>query len=94
MGIRWSSLFSKFYKKNFDGASLGNPGVFGIGCIIKDHKGSAISTGIARIQDGSNNLAEANALLFHVKLALGEQIQNLEIEGGSTSKDLLPQVGR
>ncbi|GLJ53684.1 hypothetical protein SUGI_1145290 [Cryptomeria japonica] len=55
----------------------------GIGCIIRDHSGSLITAGWERIQDWSNNIVEAQALLFGMRLVVLNHIQTLVTEGDS-----------
>lgn len=79
--IRWRDPLSHYCKLNFIGASKGNPGISGIGCVIRNHEGKFIKAGKERIQDGTNNIFEAQALLFGDKIEKREKIQHLVIEG-------------
>ncbi|GLJ12448.1 hypothetical protein SUGI_0190990 [Cryptomeria japonica] len=79
--IRWRVPQPNFSKLNFDGVSKGNSGRSGIDCIIKDHSGSLNVACWTIILDGSNNIVEAQALLFGVRLAVTNHILDLIIEG-------------
>ncbi|GLJ36835.1 hypothetical protein SUGI_0743190 [Cryptomeria japonica] len=52
-------------------------------CVIQDPKGHAVVAGYGRIRNGTNNLANVRALLFSVKLAIKNKVNNLIIEGDS-----------
>ncbi|GLJ40092.1 hypothetical protein SUGI_0821030 [Cryptomeria japonica] len=80
--IRWKVPTRYFFKLNFDGASKGNSGIFGIGYVIIDHKGLVIRGVLARIPDDTNHVSEAQALLHSIRLAHSLKIKKLLIEGG------------
>ncbi|KAH9319410.1 hypothetical protein KI387_021179, partial [Taxus chinensis] len=66
---RWRTPPEGQWKLNFDGASRGNPGPSGAGCIIRDDRGLLIHAGSFPLQVGTSNSAEAQALLEGVKMA-------------------------
>ncbi|GLJ25788.1 hypothetical protein SUGI_0493780 [Cryptomeria japonica] len=81
--IRWNPRKYNLLQLNFDGATRGNSRILGIGCVIRDSDGQVLVTCYGRIPDGSNNIVEARALLFGVKLDLHIKGNNLVIEGDS-----------
>ncbi|GLJ44796.1 hypothetical protein SUGI_0942220 [Cryptomeria japonica] len=52
-------------------------------CVIQDLEDHAMVAGYGRIPNGTNNLAEARALLFGVILTIKNKVKNLIIEGDS-----------
>ncbi|XP_059067373.1 uncharacterized protein LOC131858221 [Cryptomeria japonica] len=64
-------------------ASRGNPGTSGVGVVVRNDKGSIIFKGARRLQDGTNNEAEAWAALLATELALNMKVQQLHLEGDS-----------
>ncbi|GLJ30260.1 hypothetical protein SUGI_0598570 [Cryptomeria japonica] len=81
--IKWKPLDLGHYKLNFDGASNGNLGISGIGFIIRNHLGVVLQCGMARIANGSNNVADAQALLFRIRLDITSIVKKIRIEGDS-----------
>ena len=73
----------RWYKLNFDGASHGNPGQSGIGCIINNEKGKWIIKRAKNINPTSNNLAEIEALQEGIKLCHKIGLTKVIIEGDS-----------
>lgn len=71
------------FKLNFDGASKGNPGRSGIGTIIFYHSSKIIKVVGKYIGEGSNNVAEFQALSFGLDLAISLNIKDIVIEGDS-----------
>jgi ribonuclease HI len=70
-------------KLNFDGASRGNPGPAGIGCIIHDDSGKWLAKRANYIGPSTNNLTELEALQADLQLGLSLKLPNLIIEGDS-----------
>lgn len=81
--MRSNSLSSTYYisnswnsvklplKLNFVGASKGNPGKSCIGAVVRDHNCILVLKALyMRVPDGSNNVAEARALLEGLKLSV------------------------
>ena len=66
-----------------DGASRGNPGESGIGVILKDEKGNALTSIFGYIGTATNNTAEYTALLACLKLASKMDCSHLVIHSDS-----------
>jgi len=66
----------------FDGACRGNPGPMAIGAVLLENgkKVKELSENIGR---GTNNIAEWNALIGGLKLALDHGCRELEVRGDS-----------
>jgi ribonuclease HI len=66
----------------FDGACRGNPGPMAIGAVLLENgkKVKELSENIGR---GTNNIAEWNALIGGLKLALAHGCRELEVKGDS-----------
>src|SRR5659263_3067 len=66
----------------FDGACRGNPGPMAIGAVLLDNgiKVKELSENIGR---GTNNIAEWNAFIGGLKLALAHGCRELEVRGDS-----------
>lgn len=47
--IPWSPFPIGVFKLNFDGSSLGNPGLAGFGCVLRDHLGQIRQVICARL---------------------------------------------
>lgn len=71
------------FKLQFDGASKGNPGRFGIGVVIFHHSSKIIKAMGKYISEGTNNVAEFQALSFGLDLAISLNIKDIVIEGDS-----------
>jgi ribonuclease HI len=80
---KWSPPPPGWYKLNFDGASRGNPGLSGIGCIINNEDGQWLLKRAKLINPTSNNLAELEAVLEGIKLCLKLGLTKVIIEGDS-----------
>ncbi|XP_059076372.1 uncharacterized protein LOC131875746 [Cryptomeria japonica] len=63
VGVKWDVLESGWSKVNFDGASAGNPGQSGIGCILRDSDGICIKEISEKIGVATNNEAKFRAAL-------------------------------
>lgn len=70
-------------KLNFEGASRGNPGKDGIGCIVKLENGDWIIKRAKHMGIIMNNIVELEALREGLKLTLNNNITKLIIEGDS-----------
>lgn len=81
--VCWTPPKEGWVKINFDGASIGNPGVLGCGCVTRDHKGNILAYGAKHLNDGTNIVAEfcapKEALVLGVKLG----IHRVHLEGDS-----------
>jgi ribonuclease HI len=66
----------------FDGACRGNPGPMAIGAVLLENgiKVKEVSENIGR---GTNNIAEWNALIEGLKLAISHGCRELEVKGDS-----------
>ena len=82
--VHWIPPKKGFLKLNFDGCSRGNPGASGIGVCIRDHEGRVTNLLAKKNPSGTNNCAEAMALLFGVEMALKKNYTQIQIEGDST----------
>lgn len=58
---------------NTDGAARGNPGHAGIGAVVFDARGDILKEANKYIGEATNNVAEYNALLLGLKLAVDYQ---------------------
>ena len=81
--IKWIPPEKGILKINFDGCSRGNPGESGIGVCIRDYEGKIIELLAKNIPPGTNNTAEALALLYGLRLALDMNLKDIHIEGDS-----------
>jgi ribonuclease HI/exonuclease III len=81
--VRWTPPLSGFVKINFDGASRGNPGKSGIGVCIRDECGRVLAIKSQALPPGTNNMAEAHALLAGLILARRNGFHSVHIEGDS-----------
>lgn len=66
-----------------DGASRGNPGNAGSGGLFRDHRGMLIIGYATFIGVATSVYAEANAILFGLKLAQELQLFNIWLESDS-----------
>lgn len=79
----WSPPPQGWYKLNFDGASRGNPGLSGIGCIIHNETGRWLMKLEKHIPPTSNNLAELEAVSEGIKVCLKLGLSKVIIKGDS-----------
>ncbi|XP_059068927.1 uncharacterized protein LOC131859330 [Cryptomeria japonica] len=70
-------------KINFDGASRGNLGISGVGCVACDVEGKILMKGAQRLQDGTNNEAHAQEALLAIELGCNLKVSKLHLEGDS-----------
>lgn len=80
---KWEPAPNGWAKINFDGASRGNPGKSGIGCIIKKDTGKWIVKRASYIKNMMNNLVELRALQEGFRLSIKLGIKRIIIEGDS-----------
>ena len=80
---RWTPPPTGWAKLNFDGASRGNPGSEGIGCIINNESGKWIVKRAKSIEPTTNNLVELEALQEGLQICLNIGISKIIIEGDS-----------
>ena len=66
-----------------DGASRGNPGDSGIGIVLKNDKGSIVTSVYGYIGKATNNIAEYSALLVCLRLAQKKGCSNLVVHSDS-----------
>lgn len=60
-----------------DGASKGNPGHSGVGCVLKDRDGKNLDTFSEYIGETTNNVAEYKAVINGLQMALNRGIKRL-----------------
>lgn len=80
----WTPPEIGWLKLNFDGAPKGNPGDFGVGCVVKDHRGVVKGKIVVPTPLDTNNIAEFKTLLLGLTKCSKRGIKNLVIEGDST----------
>ena len=80
---RWIPPPIGWTKLNFDGASRGNLGTIGIGCIINNDSGNWIAKRAKSIRSTTNNLAELKALQEGIQICLNLSISKLITKGDS-----------
>ncbi|XP_010258712.1 PREDICTED: uncharacterized protein LOC104598376 [Nelumbo nucifera] len=78
--LDWKPPQSNRLKLNFDGSSLGNPRLSGIG-VFKDEAEKVVTLFSGPIGVGDSARAEISALLQGLKLEKQWGLKNLEIEG-------------
>ncbi|KAH9302027.1 hypothetical protein KI387_013610, partial [Taxus chinensis] len=81
--VKWHPPESNWFKLNFDGASKGNPGTAAGGGAIRDHKGNLIVAYAGKMGIQTNHFAEALSVLWGLRVARAQNIQNLIVEGDS-----------
>lgn len=80
---RWQPPGDGWVKVKFDGASHGNPGKAGIGCVVHNWEGKELATLASSVGFNTNNWAELMALVEGLYLCRKLGVKNLEIEGDS-----------
>ena len=78
---KWGPPTITQYKLNFDGATKGGLGV--ARGVLRDMNGDVLLVYASKVGNGSNNVAEAMALLWGLQLSRERQIMELTIEGDS-----------
>ncbi|GLJ10967.1 hypothetical protein SUGI_0139020 [Cryptomeria japonica] len=81
--VKWEPLEVGWLKINFDGASTGNPGRSGIGCIVRDTQGICIKEIVEDIGLATNNEVKFRAALRSLQLGVESGIQKIHLESDS-----------
>lgn len=81
--VKWSKPEKGWAKINFDGASIGNPGISRAGYVACDDEGKILCKGARRLQDGIDSEAEVQTTLLAVALASNMKVLKLHLEGNS-----------
>jgi ribonuclease HI len=71
-------------KLNFDGAAKGNPGMTGMGRVIRDSGGNIITLYAGSLGNATNNAVEFRSLELSLKILRLERMTNTIVEGDST----------
>ena len=71
------------YKVCIDGASSGNPGLAGVGVVIKDNQGKTLYSFSFFIGEATNNIAEYFSLLLALNECLLLNLKNIDIYSDS-----------
>ncbi len=66
-----------------DGASRGNPGLSGIGVLLKDEEGNILASHFAFIGNTTNNVAEYTAFVHCLKMARETKCTHLIVHSDS-----------
>jgi ribonuclease HI len=69
---------------NFDGAAKGNPGMMGMGRVIRDSGGNIIQMYARIMGKSTNNTVEFGALELGLKILSRKRMKNTIVEGDST----------
>ena len=77
----WNTPPTSFIKLNFDDASKGNPGSTGRGGFFRNNKGEILYIYSSNLGYTINNVAELNALVEGLKIAIGNNYQKVILEG-------------
>jgi hypothetical protein len=80
----WTPTPTGFLKLNFDGAAKGNPGMTGMGGVIRDSGGNIIRLYAGSMGNSTNNAAEFGALEFDLEILSRERMTNTIVEGDTT----------
>ncbi|XP_057841504.2 uncharacterized protein LOC131051141 [Cryptomeria japonica] len=83
LGVKWEAREPGWFKVNFDGASAGNPGQCGIGCILRNFDGICIKEIFEKIGVATNNEAEFRSALRGLQLGMELGVQRIHLEGDS-----------
>ncbi|XP_070008531.1 uncharacterized protein [Nicotiana sylvestris] len=81
--LKWEPPTRGFYKLNTDGAARGNPGIRGLGGVIRNHNGDWILGYMDNISHTTNTRAEVQALIRGLKLVEQNNLAPLEINTDS-----------
>ncbi|XP_057855640.1 uncharacterized protein LOC131065203 [Cryptomeria japonica] len=81
---RWHPPGEGWLKLNFDGASRGNPGQVGIGCVVHNWEGKEVASLASPAGIITNNWAELLALVEGLLLCRKLEVKCLDIKGDST----------
>lgn len=80
---QWCAPEKDWIKINFDGASSGNPGPSGIGCVIRDEYGTVLVDCAEFIGTTTNNVVEFCAALRGLELGREVGARKIHLEGDS-----------
>ncbi|XP_059074948.1 uncharacterized protein LOC131874981 [Cryptomeria japonica] len=83
VGVIWEAPEVGWSKVNFDGASTGNPGQTGIGCILRDSDGLCIKEISEKIGVATNNEVEFRVTLRGLQLGKELGVQKIHLEADS-----------
>ncbi|XP_059067482.1 uncharacterized protein LOC131858301 [Cryptomeria japonica] len=83
LGVKWEVPEPGWFKVNFDGASAGNPGQSGIGCILRNSNGICIKEISKKIGVATNNEAKFRVALRGLQLGMELGVQRVHLEGDS-----------
>ncbi|XP_057823237.2 uncharacterized protein LOC131035539 [Cryptomeria japonica] len=83
LGVKWEAPELGWCKVNFDGASAGNPGQSGIGCILRNSDGICIKEISKKFGVATNNEAKFRAALRGLQLGKELGVQRIHLEGDS-----------
>ncbi|XP_059066464.1 uncharacterized protein LOC131857764 [Cryptomeria japonica] len=79
----WIPQKEGWYKLNFDGASQGNPGASGVGCIIHSSNGVIEAKQDKVLVEDTNNVAEIQAAIEGLAICRELGLKKVKIEGDS-----------
>jgi hypothetical protein len=80
----WKSSPVGSLKLNFDRVSKGNPGMTGMGGVIRDSDGNIIWLYVGSLGNSTNNATEFGALEIGLEILRHERMTNAIVEGDST----------
>lgn len=83
LGVKWETSEPGWFKVNFDGASVRNPGQSGIGCILRNSDGICIKEISEKIGVATNNEVEFRAALRGLQLRMDLGVLRIHLEGDS-----------
>ncbi|XP_059064976.1 uncharacterized protein LOC131857010 [Cryptomeria japonica] len=81
--VKWEAPEPGWFKVKFDGASTGNPGQSGIGCILRNSDGIYIKEISKKIGVATNNEVEFRAALRGLQLRMELGVQRIHLERDS-----------
>ncbi|RJQ44926.1 MAG: Nif3-like dinuclear metal center hexameric protein [Gaiellales bacterium] len=71
------------YRLHVDGGARGNPGPAGIGAVLLDSQGNSVAELSETIGNATNNVAEYQALIAGLMLAIDKGVSNLDVYSDS-----------
>ncbi|GLJ53117.1 hypothetical protein SUGI_1131830 [Cryptomeria japonica] len=81
--VKWTPPPPGSKKMNFDGASKGNPGLFGYGAVVRDEKGRLVEAVCGQVGIATNNIAKITSLEEGLKWATSNGVMKVVIDGDS-----------
>ncbi|XP_059311946.1 putative ribonuclease H protein At1g65750 [Lycium ferocissimum] len=87
--IRWMRPAAGWYKCNTDGAAKGNPGLSSAAFCIRNEEGDVVYAAVKKLQDGSNLVAEVEAIRMGLKYCLNKQLFPLIMETDSMAMKMI-----